>query len=106
MPIAKGSMPGRPLVSLSCYVSHLDWKRTMKTDNNLESKVWALNFRQAEDPECKLCIQGLGLGFLGRQNYLLRFTSSLLLTRAALRINQSNTNVSTSNKTKIIYIYI
>ena len=38
--------------------------------------------------------------------YLLRFTSSLLLTRAALRINQSNTNVSTSNKTKIIYIYI
>ena len=30
---------------------------------NFASKVWALNFRQAEDPECKLCIQGLGLNF-------------------------------------------
>ena len=35
-----------------------------KTQNaNFASKVWALNFRQAEDPECKLCIQGLGLNF-------------------------------------------
>ena len=33
-----------------------------KTQNaNFASKVWALNFRQAEGPECKLCIQGLGL---------------------------------------------
>ena len=36
-----------------------------KTQNaNFASKVWALKFKQAEDPECKLCIQGLGLGFL------------------------------------------
>ena len=40
----------------------------MKTQNaNFASKVWALDFRQAEDPECKLFIQGLGLEFLGRQ---------------------------------------
>ena len=39
-----------------------------KTQNtNFASKVWALDFRQAEDPECKLCIQGLGLEFFGRQ---------------------------------------
>ena len=30
MPTAKGSMPGKPLVSLSWYVSHLDRQRTMK----------------------------------------------------------------------------
>ena len=36
----------------------------MKTQNaNFASKVWALDFRQAEDPEFKLCIQGLGLDF-------------------------------------------
>jgi len=35
-----------------------------KTQNaNFASKVWALDFRQAEDPEYKLCIQALGLGF-------------------------------------------
>ena len=28
-----------------------------------KTKVWALDFRQAEDPECKLCISGLGLEF-------------------------------------------
>ena len=40
----------------------------MKTQNaNFASKVWALGIRQAEGPECKLCIQGLGLEFLGRQ---------------------------------------
>ena len=39
-----------------------------KTQNaNFASKVWALDFRQAEDPKCKLCIQGLRLEFLGRQ---------------------------------------
>ena len=35
-----------------------------KTQNaNFASKVSALDFRQAEDPECKLCIHGLGLNF-------------------------------------------
>ena len=42
----------------------LEFLGRQKTQNaNFASKVWALNFRQAEDPECKLCIQGLGLGF-------------------------------------------
>ena len=26
-----------------------------------EAREWGLNFRQGEDPECKLCIQGFGI---------------------------------------------
>ena len=46
----------------------VEFSGRQKTQNaNFASKVWALNFRQAEDPDCKLCIPGLGLEFLGRQ---------------------------------------
>ena len=41
--------------------------RQKTQDANFASKVWALDFRQAEDPECKLCIQGFGPEFLSRQ---------------------------------------
>ena len=42
----------------------LEFLGRQKTQNaNFASKVWALDFGQAEDPECKLCIHGLGLEF-------------------------------------------
>ena len=42
----------------------VEFSGRQKTQNaNFASKVWALIFGQAEDPECKLCIQGLGLDF-------------------------------------------
>ena len=42
----------------------LEFLGRQKTQNaNCASKVWALDLRQAEDPECKLGIQGLGLEF-------------------------------------------